>query len=198
MRLAIVVPCDNFHELRLELENLIPAIEPKEITWEHPVLAVGDFRPVIWTADEARTRGIISEILTSREPRGDRSKVRLPTECAIVARVASLDRDVAVTVRSLVEAIVRPCHPVQSAVDEGEVALARVEVGHEENGPTGSWPQGRDVEAISGKRGGKHLTVDEELRRLRSILSNLLANLVSLTSVPPVKIERDEDLIAAY
>lgn len=43
MRLAVIVPGDDFDETRSELEEVVPAIEPEEIRREYPVLAVGDF-----------------------------------------------------------------------------------------------------------------------------------------------------------
>ena len=43
MRLAIVIPGDDFDESRAELQKTIPARVPQKIRREDPVLAIGDF-----------------------------------------------------------------------------------------------------------------------------------------------------------
>ena len=43
VRLAIVVPGNDFHEARTQLQDLVPAIVPEGIRRENEVLAVSDF-----------------------------------------------------------------------------------------------------------------------------------------------------------
>jgi hypothetical protein len=54
VRLAIVVPGDNFHETGLSCEDFSPSTVPEEVGREDPVLVVGD---------------VVAKM--RREPRGD-------------------------------------------------------------------------------------------------------------------------------
>lgn len=54
VRLAVVIPCDDFHELWLKSKDLLPALVPEKIAREDPVFAIRHFGAIM-----------------SREPGGD-------------------------------------------------------------------------------------------------------------------------------
>ena len=52
VRFSVVIPGNNFHESRTESQNLIPAIVPKSIGWEDPILIL--VRAIILDAQDGK------------------------------------------------------------------------------------------------------------------------------------------------
>lgn len=179
VRLAIVVPSDDFDELGLRVKNTIPAILPEQVGREDKVLAVANFDAVV-----------------GAEPRRHGGDVALGgPQPLVVVNVALHDRDVAVGRRRLVVAVAVPAHPVEGPVDDVDVGrLVWAEVGGKKDVHGGGTLDSRDVEAIASKRRSKDFAVHLELRRVGAVVGNLLADLGGVVCGEPVEVERDEDL----
>lgn len=91
MRLAIVIPSNNFQVLRPQGEDLIPAVEPQKVRWENPVLAVRDLRAEV-----------------GAEPGGHRCNVRLSSKGGYIGGVSCLNGNVCSRSWGFVVAIVWP------------------------------------------------------------------------------------------
>ena len=92
--LSVIVPSYDFDKPGAKGEDLIPAVVPEGVGRKDPVLGIRHLRTVM-----------------GREPRGCWCDVRLPAEGTGVSGVSLLDRDTTARVRSLVVAVIGPCHP---------------------------------------------------------------------------------------
>lgn len=95
---------------------------------------------------------------------------------------------------SLILAIIRPSHPVQTALDSIEIALPRVEVGRKEDLLSCSCGHGLDVYPVARKRRHKDLAVDLELAGVIRILPDFGAYGAGLADIPPGEVKREKDL----
>jgi hypothetical protein len=91
MRLAIVIPRNDFQVLRAKSEDLVPAVEPQKIRWEHPVLAI---------------RNLGAEVST--EPRRYGCNVWFPSKGGDIRRISCFNSNVCSRSWCLIVAVVWP------------------------------------------------------------------------------------------
>lgn len=177
VRLAIIVPGDNLNHGEAFLENLVPAVKEERTAGEDPVLAEGHLGTKV-----------------GEEPGRDGSEVLLATEPVLVGVVTIGDGHSVAVLRGLVVAVAGPAHPVEGTVDLVRAGLAGVEVGHEEDVLAGGVAHAIDVEAVTGKGGGKDAVLDAELGGTVLVLLDLVADAVGVAGAPPVEVKGDEDI----
>lgn len=180
VRLAVVVPGDDFDEARLELQDLRPAVEPEEVSGEHPVLGVRHFGAKV-----------------CREPGGYRGEIWLSGEGVGVSVITILNSNIRSRLGGFVIAVAGPGHPVKGTVNITQVrSLLRMKVWRPKDVSPSRRTNSIRINTITREARSEDLAVDEQLSWLGAVLLDHLADLRALVGVVPVEVEADEDLHA--
>jgi hypothetical protein len=149
----------------------------------------------------------------SREPRGNRCNIWLPSKRFDIGSVTILNGNIVTRSWCFIVTIVWPGlrllatstqdleithQPIQRSINLGKVcSLLGMEVGCKEYWNTSGRPHGIDIKLITSERGSECFPINKKLCWEGSILCDLLSNLRSLRrGVPPVEVEGYEDFHA--